>query len=57
MPDEYAEDKLVNVASLLRKMAQRQPYTRAVVCPLRQNRARGGDRLRPSYLPTAGQGV
>ena len=41
MPDEYPEDKIVNVASLLRKMARNQPYTRAVVCPLRQNRDRG----------------
>ncbi len=41
MPDEYAEEKIVNVAFLLREMARKQPYTRAVVCPLRQNRYKG----------------
>jgi acyl-CoA synthetase (AMP-forming)/AMP-acid ligase II len=41
MPDEFEKDEMVNVASLLREMARNQPYTRAVVCPLRQNRDRG----------------
>jgi len=41
MPDEFQNDEMVNVASLLRVMARKQPYTRAVVCSLRQNRDRG----------------
>jgi olefin beta-lactone synthetase len=40
MQDEYPKEEMVNVASLLREMARKQPYTRAVVCPLRQNRDR-----------------
>ena len=41
MPDEFQKDEMVNVATLLREMAHKQPYTRAVVCPLRQNRYKG----------------
>ena len=41
MPDEFKKDEMVNVAALLREMAHKQPYTRAVVCPLRQNRYKG----------------
>ncbi len=41
MPDEFQKDEMVNVAALLREMAHKQPYIRAVVCPLRQNRYRG----------------
>jgi olefin beta-lactone synthetase len=40
MPDGYSTNGMVNVASLLREMAEKQPYTRAVVCPLKQNRDR-----------------
>jgi len=41
MPDDFQTDEMVNVAGLLRDMARKQPYTRAVVCPLRQNRYKG----------------
>jgi len=41
MPDEFQNDEMVNVAARLHEMAHKQPYTRAVVCPLRQNRYKG----------------
>jgi acyl-CoA synthetase (AMP-forming)/AMP-acid ligase II len=41
MPADFQKDETVNVAALLREMAHKQPYTRAVVCPLRQNRYKG----------------
>jgi acyl-CoA synthetase (AMP-forming)/AMP-acid ligase II len=41
MPEETSQNDMINVATLLREMARVQPYTRAVVCPLRQNRNRG----------------
>jgi acyl-CoA synthetase (AMP-forming)/AMP-acid ligase II len=44
MPDKFPVDEMVNVASLLGEMARNQPYARAVVCPLRQNRDN-----RPAY--------
>ena len=41
MPDDNQKDETVNVAARLHEMAHKQPYTRAVVCPLRQNRYKG----------------
>ena len=41
MPNDTKTNGMVNVASLLREMADKQPYKRAVVCPLKQNRVRG----------------
>ena len=41
MPNDTKTNGMVNVASLLREMADKQPYKRAVVCPLKQNRDRG----------------